>query len=135
MPTIPEPTSRKSVTLPDTLWEKIGQYRFYRRIPTEAEAIRQLIQAGLDSGATVKMVLDIVAGQRKLIPGQFDVCGQDPFAVIDLLAAELVRYNPALSADQAQDRAKQAFARAQEVGRDLLSAISLLNLDWRWFVG
>lgn len=41
--------SRKSVTLPDSMWDAIAEYRFDQRIATEAEAIRQLIQAGLDS--------------------------------------------------------------------------------------
>lgn len=44
----PSPT-RKSITLPETMWEAITAFRFDRRIATEAEAVRQLIQAGLDA--------------------------------------------------------------------------------------
>jgi metal-responsive CopG/Arc/MetJ family transcriptional regulator len=43
----PENTSRKSVTLPDRLWDAIDEYRHAERIKTEVEAIRQLVEAGL----------------------------------------------------------------------------------------
>jgi metal-responsive CopG/Arc/MetJ family transcriptional regulator len=43
----PEPVTRKSVSLPDDIWEEITSWRLARRISTEAEAIRQIILAGL----------------------------------------------------------------------------------------
>jgi hypothetical protein len=134
VPTIPEPTSRKSVTLPDTLWETIGQYRYYRQIPTEAEAIRQLIQAGLNSGPTIKTVIDVVTRKTKFVPGPLDEHRGSPFLVIDFLAAQIGRNNPALSGDQSQALAQQIFTRAQEATGDLDAAISLLNVDWRSFL-
>jgi metal-responsive CopG/Arc/MetJ family transcriptional regulator len=45
----PEKTSRKTVTLPDRLWDAIDEYRHAERIRTEVEAIRQLVQAGLEA--------------------------------------------------------------------------------------
>ena len=45
----PEPTSRKSLTLPDRLWNAVRDYRFDQRIETEAEAFRRLLQLGLDA--------------------------------------------------------------------------------------
>jgi len=43
----PEPNTRKSVTLPDSLWEAVREYRFAARIASEAEAVRRLLLAGL----------------------------------------------------------------------------------------
>ncbi len=46
-----EPSTRKSVTLPDSMWEEIAEYRFAERIATEAEAVRRLLQEALDRAA------------------------------------------------------------------------------------
>lgn len=43
----PAPVTRKSVSLPDDVWEEVTQWRLLRRIATEAEAIRQIILSGL----------------------------------------------------------------------------------------
>ncbi len=48
----PEPVTRKSVTLPDSLWAEVAEFRFSERIGSEAEAVRRLIQAGLRAEAT-----------------------------------------------------------------------------------
>ncbi len=40
---------RKLVTLPKTLVQAIDDYRFEQRIKTEAEAIRRLIELGLEA--------------------------------------------------------------------------------------
>jgi hypothetical protein len=118
------------------MWDQIGQYRFYRHIPTEAEAIRQLIQNGLNFGATVQTVLALVTGQMKFIPGPFSAAGRDSFAIIEQLAAEIARYQPSLSREQIHTLAEQGFNRAMQAGRtEVEVAASLLNLDWRWFVG
>lgn len=37
------------VTLSPEFWEKINDFRFKRRVPTETEAIRILIEAGLSA--------------------------------------------------------------------------------------
>jgi hypothetical protein len=49
-----EPPSRKSITLPQRMWEDISAYRFDNRITSEAEAVRRVVQAGLDALAKVK---------------------------------------------------------------------------------
>ncbi len=46
-PAPPEPSTRKSVTLPDSMWQEIADYRFAERIGSEAEAVRRLILVGL----------------------------------------------------------------------------------------
>lgn len=46
-----EPSTRKSVTLPDDLWRAVADFRFAERIGTEAEAVRRLILAGLRAEA------------------------------------------------------------------------------------
>ena len=40
---------RKSVALPPELWEAVAVYGADRQVATEAEAIRRLVQAGLDA--------------------------------------------------------------------------------------
>jgi hypothetical protein len=39
--------TRKNITLPDSLWQEIADYRFGECIGSEAEAVRRLIVAGL----------------------------------------------------------------------------------------
>lgn len=43
----PDSSTRKSITLPDTMWSDISSFRSQERIATEAEAIRRLLQAAL----------------------------------------------------------------------------------------
>src|SRR3712207_2060317 len=38
---LPEPSTRKNVTLPNSLWQEIADYRFEERIGSEAEAVRR----------------------------------------------------------------------------------------------
>lgn len=45
----PERTTRKSVTLSDSMWAEISEFRFVQRIATEAEAVRRLLQSALSS--------------------------------------------------------------------------------------
>jgi hypothetical protein len=44
----PEKTVRKLVSLPIPMVQAIADFRFQQRISTESEAIRRLIEAGLD---------------------------------------------------------------------------------------
>lgn len=39
---------RKTVSLPPSLWERVADYRFTKRISAESEAVRRLIIAGLE---------------------------------------------------------------------------------------
>lgn len=45
--TTADPVTRKSVALPASVWSAISDFRFGKRLTTEAAAIRQLILAGL----------------------------------------------------------------------------------------
>lgn len=47
MPVNPETTVRKLVSLPREMVAQIEDYRFQKRIKTESEAIRRLIDLGL----------------------------------------------------------------------------------------
>lgn len=49
MPVNPETTVRKLVSLPKELAETIADFRFRKRINTESEAIRRLIERGLEA--------------------------------------------------------------------------------------
>ncbi len=55
--------TRKSVSLPAELWKKIEDFRFGNRVPTESEAIRRLIEAGLVAAEAVT-VDDLIADLR-----------------------------------------------------------------------
>jgi hypothetical protein len=46
-----DPLVRKAITLPRSVWEHIADFRFAHRYNTEAEAVRQLILAGLTATA------------------------------------------------------------------------------------
>lgn len=43
-----ETTVQKLIAMPRELAEKVSEYRYDNRLPSEAEAIRQLIQKGLE---------------------------------------------------------------------------------------
>jgi hypothetical protein len=40
---------RKVITLLPELWAEVADYRFGNRLPSEAEAVRQLLRAGLNA--------------------------------------------------------------------------------------
>ena len=50
-PPPPEPLIRKSVTLPESLWARVADYRLSQHIGSEMETIRRLVGAGLDAEA------------------------------------------------------------------------------------
>ena len=39
---------RKLVTIPEELWKEIEDFRFANRLKTESEAMRRLLQSGID---------------------------------------------------------------------------------------
>jgi metal-responsive CopG/Arc/MetJ family transcriptional regulator len=49
-----EPPERIPVPMPKKLVERIDDFRFAHRLPSRAEAIRQLIEAGLRHGKEPK---------------------------------------------------------------------------------
>lgn len=49
MPVNPETTVRKLVSLPKELAKNVDDFRFAGRIKTESEAIRRLIELGLEA--------------------------------------------------------------------------------------
>jgi hypothetical protein len=49
--TIEPASTRKSVTLPDTLWAELRDYRFNQRVVSDAETLRRIVRAGLDTEA------------------------------------------------------------------------------------
>lgn len=50
-PRPPEPLTRKSVTLPESMWAEVSEYRRVEQIGSEMETLRRLIQAGLRAEA------------------------------------------------------------------------------------
>jgi hypothetical protein len=137
LPPIPEPAARKSVTLPDSMWKAIGEYRFYNRIPAEAEAIRQLIQRGLDLPhhlETSRATIEILTGRVKHYPGPFSAAS-GPFDLMDALASELLKVEPSLNPNKAAEKAKDIYQKAaEEAGADRDRTRSLLNADWRRYI-
>jgi hypothetical protein len=138
MPEIPEPTARKSVTLPEGMWKAIGEYRFRNRVPAEAEAIRQLIQRGLELPRYLEVgraTIEILAGRLKHHPGPFSAVSR-PFDLVDALESELMKIEPLLSSSEAAEKAKHIYQKAaEEAGGDFDRTRALLNVDWRRFHG
>jgi hypothetical protein len=137
LPATPEPAARKSVTLPESMWKAIGEYRFYNRIPAEAEAIRQLIQRGLDLARYLeanRATIEILTGRVKHYPGPFSAASSS-FDLMDALAGELLKYDPSLRPNEAAKRAEDIYRRAaEEAGADGDRTRSLLNADWRRYI-
>jgi hypothetical protein len=52
MPVNPDTTVRKNVAMSKELWEQVRTWRFRNEINTESEAIRRLVEAGLQSVGT-----------------------------------------------------------------------------------
>jgi hypothetical protein len=44
-----DPVVRKTVSLPSSVWKQIEDFQFANRIKRETEAIRRLIEIGLDT--------------------------------------------------------------------------------------
>jgi hypothetical protein len=57
---------RKTVALPERLWDEIDEYRHAQRIRTEREAIERLLQLGLATGSRGKPVS--AAARRRKAP-------------------------------------------------------------------
>ena len=53
-PKPPEPVVRKSVTLPESLWREVTEYRTREQIGSEMETMRQLVRSGLRCGIQSK---------------------------------------------------------------------------------
>lgn len=126
--------SRKTVTLPDELWDRIAQYRHFHQIPTETEAVRRLLQNGLQSDPTIKAIAQIVTKKSKYFPGIFSSAynsdgRRNVVAVIERLVLEISRRNKAMTPEQANTRANEIWNDAHNVG-DTDSAVSFLNLAW-----
>jgi metal-responsive CopG/Arc/MetJ family transcriptional regulator len=43
--------TRKTISLPDEVWQAIEDFRFAKRIGSEAEAVRRIIQEWLEANA------------------------------------------------------------------------------------
>lgn len=41
--------TRKTFSLSDALWDRLAEFRFKNRITSETEAVRQIVEAGLDA--------------------------------------------------------------------------------------
>lgn len=45
-----DPVERKTLSCPASLWKRVSDYRFAERIPSQSEAVRILLLAGLRAG-------------------------------------------------------------------------------------
>jgi hypothetical protein len=53
-PPLPIKLTRKAISLPSEVWDEIAEFRFTERIPSEAEALRRLIEIALKARAGAK---------------------------------------------------------------------------------
>jgi hypothetical protein len=131
--------SRKTIALPDQLWEAIAKYRFYQQIPTETETVRQLIQNGLDFGPTIKEIINFVTKRSKLYCGPFSQIYYSTntnkvFSVLDKIAHEISIRNPAMTKEQSEDRAKEIWNDANMATGDSSAAVAFIDLVWKWLL-
>jgi hypothetical protein len=49
MPKEQDPIIRKSVSVPESLWKRIDDYQFANRLKKESEAVRRLLELGLQA--------------------------------------------------------------------------------------
>ena len=59
--------SRKSVSLPAALWAQVDSYRFDNRIGTEAEALRRLIELGLQTTKVSAIDVHLAAESQEAV--------------------------------------------------------------------
>ncbi len=45
----PDPVVRKTVSLPTSIWKRIEDFQFDHRVKRDSQAIRQLVELGLDA--------------------------------------------------------------------------------------
>jgi len=46
-----DPMIRKTISLPSSTWQRIEDYQFANRVKRDAEAIRRLIELGLEAAS------------------------------------------------------------------------------------
>ena len=54
MPEVADPVVRKTVSLPSSIWRQVEDYQFANRVKRETEAIRRLIELGLEAAKKKK---------------------------------------------------------------------------------
>jgi hypothetical protein len=120
MTTLQEQTVRKTVSLPESLWMELSNYRFYRRFPTETAAVADVVSRGLRAGAVLGAIADIATGRRKE-NGKYSAAAAKTFGdgprVLDLVESEVrnwsVTRGPTLTETQIQDKARQVCEAAE----------------------
>lgn len=114
MTTAQDQIIRKTVSLPESLWKELGDYRFYRRFPTETGAVVDVVSRGLRAGAVLGALANIATGRRKG-NGKFSLAavstmGNTP-TVLDLVESDVRVWSVArgltLTETEIQDKARQ----------------------------
>jgi hypothetical protein len=128
---------RKTVSLPERLWKELGNYRFYRRFPTETAAVVDVVSRGLAAGAVLGAIADIATGRRKE-NGKFSVAAARTFGdaptVLDLLTDEVRGWSVArgltLTETQIENKARQAYDAAERMagGQGSLGQAAILDI-------
>jgi hypothetical protein len=107
---------RKSITLPASMWIAVSDYRFSKRITTEAEAVRQLLQAGIRAMQTRE------EGISSMTNGKSDT-GHDPLPWLQQQVAQGLEGKPVVNLDEAfsgvRYRIKQLEAEPAENAMEL----------------
>lgn len=57
-----DPLIRKTVSLPASLWQRIEDFQFENRIKRDTEAVRTLVQRGLDGQAAPRRSVSTAVG-------------------------------------------------------------------------
>jgi hypothetical protein len=113
---------RKTVSLPESLWKELSEYRFYRRFPTETGALVEVVSRGLSVGAVLGAIANIATGRRKG-NGKFSAAavstmGNTP-TVLELVESEVRDWSTAwgltLTETEIQSKARQVYDAAAKM--------------------
>ena len=113
---------RKTVSLPQSLWKELGNYRFDRRFPTETGALAEVVARGLRAGAVLGAIANIATGRRtgsgKFSAAAVGTMGNTP-TVLDLVESDVRDWTVAcgltLPEAEIQNKARQVYNAAEKM--------------------
>jgi hypothetical protein len=134
---------RKTVSLPESLWRQLGDYRFYHRFPTETAAVVDVVGRGLSAAAVLGAIADIAMGRRSG-HGKFSAAAVITFGdaprVFDLVVDEVRNRIGArgltLTEAQIQDKAREVYDAAERMagGQAAQGQAAILDLAVEYLI-
>jgi hypothetical protein len=143
MTTTQDQIVRKTMSLPESLWKELGDYRFHHRFPTETGAVLAVLLRGLKAGAVFNAIADIAVGRRKG-RGKFTVAAArtigDGKNMLDLVEDDIrdwsVARGLALTDAQIRQKAEEVHQAAERLagGQASLGQAAVLDIAVEWLI-